>query len=326
MVFLLFSLAYLLYHYGLPFELALVDVGLHLLLLGFSVFILQNIFRFYLPRRENQWLAMTFFLFMALAISYGGTWVLKVVFSSHLGAISFWNQVHLARVAFLLLSLGFASSILLIQSRLQKEEKHRQHETWLEETAKEAELYHLRQQLHPHFLFNSLNSINALLKTQPDKARGMVLQLSDFLRSTVKKDHRQWITVEEEVQYLQQYLNIERIRFGHRLEVEVEVEEEALPYKLPQLLVQPIIENAVKHGLYGIVDEVTIRLGVRAVSKYLEISVANPYDGESRNVDGEGFGLNGLKRRLFLIFGRHDLLVVERKASNFIVTLKIPQL
>jgi two-component system, LytTR family, sensor kinase len=324
-ILLVIGAAYLLQHYGLPMELAVVDAGLHLVLVGISVFVLENIFRFYLPQRKNKWLAFGFPVVLAVIVLFFGTWALGATYSREVEAVLFWGHILWVRGFLLLVILGFISGILIIRAKLEKEENSRRHEAWLENTVKEAELYHLRQQLQPHFLFNSLNSINALLNAQPDRAREMVLQLSDFLRATVRKDHKQWTTVGEEVKFLQQYLDIERIRFGHRLEVEVEVHEEAGNCRLPQLMVQPLIENAVKHGLYGVVDQVIIKLEISGDTTYLQIRVSNPFDEESRNINGQGFGLEGLKRRLFLTFGRHDLLVAEKEEGNFIVTLKIPQ-
>src|SRR5438094_1144172 len=108
----------------------------------------------------------------------------------------------------------------------------------MERLAREAELNKLRQQLQPHFLFNSLNSISALTGSQPEKARHMIQQLSDFLRGTLRKEDNQWSTLKEELEYLQLYLDIEKVRFGYRLQTNVECEQEALQMKLPSLLLQ----------------------------------------------------------------------------------------
>ena len=116
--------------------------------------------------------------------------------------------------------------------------------------AKESELFKLRQQLQPHFLFNSLNSINALIGNRPDEARKMVQQLSDFLRGTIKKEETQWVTLQEEMQYLQLYLDIEKVRFGNRLSTAIEIGEDVSEMTLPALILQPIVENAIKFGLY----------------------------------------------------------------------------
>ena len=114
-------------------------------------------------------------------------------------------------------------SILWYNQQEQKEKDDRK--TDAEKLAKEAELFKLRQQLQPHFLFNSLNSINALIGSRPEEARKMVQQLSDFLRGTIKKEETQWVTLQEELQYLQLYLDIEKVRFGNRLATEIEVDE-----------------------------------------------------------------------------------------------------
>ena len=110
----------------------------------------------------------------------------------------------------------------------------------------EMELKTLRQNIEPHFLFNSLNSISALTAVQPEKARHMINQLSEFLRGTLKKDEKQWNTLQEEMQYLELYLEIEKVRFGYRLQTDINCEEAALELKLPSLLLQPVVENAIK--------------------------------------------------------------------------------
>ena len=192
--------------------------------------------------------------------------------------------------------------------------------------AKEAELYHLKQQLQPHFLFNSLNSINALVKNQPEKAREMVLNLAEFLRGTIKKDDQKWVSIGEEVEYLDLFLEIEKIRFGHRLKVEIQVDTVAKEMKIPQLLVQPLLENAIKHGLYGMTGEVIISIAFVGDGQYLKTTITNPFDPESAPTKGAGFGLEVVKRRLYLLFGRNDLLETHQSENKFKVSLKIPQL
>lgn len=196
----------------------------------------------------------------------------------------------------------------------------------IEKLAREAELNKLRQQLQPHFLFNSLNSISALTGSQPEKARHMIQQLSDFLRGTLKKEQQQWTTVEEEIQYLQLYLDIEKVRFGYRLQTIIETEEKALQLQLPSMLLQPVVENAIKFGLYDTIGEVTILIHVQVVDDHLRISVQNPFDEDtSATVKGTGFGLSSVRRRLFLLFARQDLLQIKKEAQKFITIISIPQ-
>jgi two-component system, LytTR family, sensor kinase len=196
-----------------------------------------------------------------------------------------------------------------------------------EKLAREAELYKLRQQLQPHFLFNSLNSISALVGRKPEEARKMVHQLSDFLRGTLKKEENEWVTLSEELQHLQLYLDIEQVRFGHRLATEVIQEEGCTNLRLPAMLLQPLVENAIKFGLYDTTGQVTITIRASCVDSFLVLTIRNPYDPDTANPRrGTGFGLSGVKRRLYLLFARHDLLQTQGEKNIFTTQVKIPQL
>jgi LytS/YehU family sensor histidine kinase len=189
---------------------------------------------------------------------------------------------------------------------------------------REAELQKLQLQLQPHFLFNSLNSINAMIIAQPDEARKMVEQLSDFLRITTKRADEHWVKFSEEWNYLQLYLEIEKVRFGHRLEIDSEVTDEARAYMIPTMLLQPLVENAIKFGLYGTVDRVVIAIRAFLNDGVLHLTIENPFEPDTQPPKGSGFGLNGLKRRLYLLFARNDLLQSSSAEGRFKVTLKIP--
>ncbi len=216
--------------------------------------------------------------------------------------------------------------MLNFQGKLEEQAEAEEREVKMQQMAKESELYQLRQQLQPHFLFNSLNSISALVKAQPDKAREMVLQLSDFLRGTIQKEANKWIKVEEEISFLNLFTDIEKVRFGHRLKVDFKVEEGINELKLPHLMVQPLLENAIKHSLYGLTGEVTIEVDFRKKEKNLEVIIKNPFDPNAGQAKGAGFGLEAVRRRLFLIFGRYDLLKTNALSKQFTVELLIPQL
>lgn len=225
---------------------------------------------------------------------------------------------------FLLISSMSMFSLLWYSQQEQKESENRKRE--IEKLAKEAELFKLRHQLQPHFLFNSLNSISALTGSNPDKARHMVQQLSDFLRGTLKNDEQQWNNLEEELKYLQLYLDIEKVRFGHRLKTEIIYKDEILPLKLPSLLLQPVVENAIKFGLYDTTGEVLIKIEATKESNNLKIMVQNPFDPEtSQPLKGTGFGLSSIRRRLFLLFARNDLLSTKKDDEHFMTTIIVPQ-
>lgn len=189
---------------------------------------------------------------------------------------------------------------------------------------KEAELYKLRQQLQPHFLYNSLNSISALIMIEPDKAQEMIGKLSDFLRSSVKRESEDTLPINDELNYIQSYLAIESVRFGDRLQVHFE-KEYTDDATIPPFLLQPILENAIKFGLYGRTGNVDITIHIVMEGPILEITIMNPYDADAQPPRGTGFGLEGIRRRLFLVYGRTDLLATSKDEHYFTTILKIPQ-
>ncbi|MCB0696355.1 MAG: histidine kinase [Chitinophagaceae bacterium] len=190
---------------------------------------------------------------------------------------------------------------------------------------KEAELFKLRQQLQPHFLYNSLNSINALTIIEPAKAQEMVGKLSDFLRNSVQREAKEKIPVQDELDYLRNYLAIESVRFGDRLNVTFNQQNDIKGTIAPFLL-QPLLENAIKFGLYGNTGSVTIAIDIKAKNGLLIFTISNPYDAQTNNSPkGTGFGLAGVQRRLYLLYARADLLETSKDGQIFTTTLKIPQ-
>lgn len=204
------------------------------------------------------------------------------------------------------------------KEKLQKEENIRK-------MAKEAELDKIYQQLHPHFLFNSLNAINTLIVSAPNKAINMVQQLSDFLRGSLKSVHEEHILFQDEINHLNLYLALEEIRFGERLKTKINLTNNVSRSTIPPLILQPLIENAIKFGLYGTLGKVTIYLESFVLQNYLYLSISNPFDEDAQPPKGTGFGLKAVKRRLFLLYGRNDLIQTEKKDNVFTTSLKIPQ-
>ncbi|HNU14968.1 MAG TPA: GHKL domain-containing protein, partial [Chitinophagaceae bacterium] len=129
-----------------------------------------------------------------------------------------------------------------------------------------------------------------------------------------------------ELQYLQLYLDIEKVRFGNRLATEIEIDEATTALKLPALLLQPIVENAIKFGLYDTIGETIIKIYAAKVENNLVIKVLNPFDPETSSPrQGTGFGLKSVQRRLYLLFARNDLVTTEAKENIFITIVRIPQ-
>ncbi len=297
-------------------------------LLAGTCLLISNNLRYYRP--EKDWFVSMVVWCLLLALLWLGIsyWILVSSLGDQEEYLVFFRQTVLMRfgVAFLSISWVALLSVLWYNQQDQQAQLKRQAEA--EKLAREAELYKLRQQLQPHFLFNSLNSISALVGSRPEEARRMIHQLSDFLRGTLKKEEEQQVTLAEELAYLELYLSIEKVRFGHRLRTETECDPLAVACRLPSMLLQPIVENAIKFGLYDTTDGVTIRIRAQAHpgENRLTIQVQNPFDPlTAKPRQGTGFGLAGIERRLFLLFARHDLLRTEAEGAVFTTTLTIPQ-
>jgi len=204
------------------------------------------------------------------------------------------------------------------------EEKNRQHET-MNRILRETELNALKSQLNPHFLFNSLNSVSSLTITDPDSAREMINKLSDFMRYSLKKNDDKLLPLREELRNIARYMEIEKVRFGDRLQCEAEVPEQCKSLMIPVLLLQPLYENAIKHGVYESIEPVNIRTYCRFIENNLEISIINNYDDEASPYKGEGVGLANVEDRLRLLYNRSDLITINKENHYFEVLLKIPQ-
>ena len=319
--------AVLMYWFEFPLKTALLDSLIsNLLLLGLCLLVMNTI-RYYLPGREQYMNVLIMCVVLIIIWQLITTWLLDLALGSMEGYEVFLHQTVIIRVSIGFLVLGIVTMMAINWYNWQEQQKAEERKIHAEKLAREAELFKLRQQLQPHFLFNSLNSINALIGIRPEEARKMVQQLSDFLRGTLKKEETQWVSLMEEMQYLQLYLDIEKVRFGNRLTTEIDIAEATQQMKLPALLLQPIVENAIKFGLYDTIGETVIRLETRVGEGELVLTVSNPFDPETSSPKkGTGFGLKSVQRRLYLLFARHDLLSTEVKENVFITTVKVPQL
>ena len=193
-------------------------------------------------------------------------------------------------------------------------------------SAREAELRALRAQLNPHFLFNSLNSINALVGSDPEGARRMCEGLGDFLRRTLALGARDSVTLGEELMLVERYLAIEKARFGDRLRIERAVDPAAAGCLVPPLLLQPLVENAIKHGIQSCVEGGTIRIEARREGEMLRLAVENPVDTAAPSRRGEGVGLDNVRRRLEVFGARDAQLTAMAAGDRFRVTLALPAL
>lgn len=204
-----------------------------------------------------------------------------------------------------------------VQAKVQKESE-------LQTLLKDAELRMLKSQINPHFIFNSLNSISALTITQPDLAQEMVIKLSEFLRYSLGKESAEMNSLEEEINSISLYMDIEKVRFGERLKFINSVSDDCLNIKVPNLILQPIIENAIKYGVYDNLEEVIIELDCTPFDDMIHLNVSNNFDAESVKSSGKGIGLSNVRNRLKLVYDRSNLLETKQIENNFHVILKIP--
>ncbi len=200
-----------------------------------------------------------------------------------------------------------------------------QEELQLQHMLKASELEMLKFQINPHFIFNSLNSISSLTITSPEEAREMVIKLSDFLRSSLGKDNPQEHTLAKELNQMQLYLDIEKVRFGERLCLSTEIDVGCENMTLPNLLLQPLYENAIKYGIYEQLENVEIKTKCVNDNGNLFISITNQYDSEHTSRQGKRIGLMNVRNRLELIYGLTDLVTIEKDKEHFTVHLIVPQ-
>jgi two-component system LytT family sensor kinase len=199
-------------------------------------------------------------------------------------------------------------------------------ESELKSLVKESQLSSLKSQINPHFLFNSLNSISSLTMVSPERAQDMVINLSDFLRYSLSQKNESITTFEKELKNIDRYLNIEKIRFGKRLFVEREISEPCLRCALPGLILQPLMENAVKYGVYESTDQSNIFIQAYCSDEFMEVRIRNDFDPNFISKRGEGIGLRNVMSRMKIQYSREDLVKIVRGDNSFEVRLLIPQL
>ena len=190
--------------------------------------------------------------------------------------------------------------------------------------ARDAELKALKAQLDPHFLFNSLNSISSLCGSNPASARTLTTLLAEYLRKSLRIGNVDAITLSEELELASSYLAVERIRFGPRLEVVQNVDERVRGYRVPPLLLQPLVENAVTHGIGQLIDGGVVQIDAARDDQYVRISVENRCDPDRPSRSGEGIGLANTRRRIQTFYGSNAKIEVTAEPDRFRVAMMLP--
>ena len=223
---------------------------------------------------------------------------------------------------YLLYLLSVASQYVILSLEASQEAEARALETSV--LARDAELKALKAQVNPHFLFNSLNSISALTSIDPARARDMCVLLGDFLRLTLGLGEKNLVRFSDELELLEKYMAIEKVRFGDRLRMHEEIQEDSKVCLLPPLLLQPLVENAVKHGIAGLPEGGDVRLAVQRQNGRLAILVENSWDPEAPPRRPGGLGLKNVQQRLEARYGKDASLRVNTEGELFQVSLSLP--
>ena len=190
----------------------------------------------------------------------------------------------------------------------------------------EVELNNLKAQLNPHFMFNAMNSIRALVDEDPDQAKVSITQLSNILRNTLMVGKRKFLTIEEEIKVVENYLNLEGIRYEERLQVSFEIEPEVLSVKIPPLMIQTLAENGIKHGISKIPSGGFLRIAANLEDDHVLIEVENSGHFDPTSKSETGIGLSNTRKRLRLMYGQNASLEIFNRDKTVIAKVRIPNI
>jgi two-component system, LytTR family, sensor kinase len=226
----------------------------------------------------------------------------------------------IGRVLEMFYLIGFTSGIKLARNWMF-------HLQWIKEKEKqylETELNFLKTQIQPHFFFNTLNNLYSLTLKKSDQAPEVVLKLSDLMSYMLYESGSGRVVLDKEIAYLQNYIEVEKLRFGQRLEVNFEVSGNMEQVYIPPMVLILFIENSFKHGVKNNVHHIIIDISLKVENDSLYFRVTNPVSMGGKNTTHEGIGLKNVRRRLDLLFGKNYTLDTEEKDNQYIVSLKMP--
>lgn len=323
-----FSVFYFFYDFTL--EVSLADSLVFNFLFCVIGISMWYIVRYSIPDKTNVWnVVFNHFTYLALVLVLW-TGLPFTILNWLFGNFKPYHDFLVVSVPYRLFSgilyyalIGMIYYLVIYYKNLQEKVKT---ESRLREILKETELNMLKSQINPHFLFNSLNSISSLTITNPEKARDMVIKLSDFLRYSVSTNTTRFTTLENELANIQRYLEIEKVRFGEKLQFAFNIEGLCKDHKIPLMLLQPLFENAIKHGVYESTEQVKIEMKCSYTGGYLEIGIENDFDPHAHARKGTGLGLKNIRERLRLLYKTDKLLRTSVAGNKFFVFLSLPNI
>ncbi len=297
----------------------------------FTPFLDLNIWRLFKHPQDARRTAFNLVFFLAILFAEFLRQTLGYLFDSKRLLIFYLHPV-LPDPHFLVRAAVYATTLFAVMLPL-KIWNNTRNEGKLEEQQRhliQARLEALTSQINPHFLFNTLNSVSSLIRTDPNQARVMVLKLSNILRRLLRK-HDNFSPLREELSFIDDYLSIEVVRFGDKLRFEKDVDPDTLDMLVPSMLLQPLIENCIKHGLSSKVEGGTIRLRSRRRDSRLVLSVADDGVGipEARlaTLLEQGIGVSNVSERLKVLFGSdHKMNIESQPGRGTRIEIEIPEL
>jgi two-component system, LytTR family, sensor kinase len=251
-------------------------------------------------------------------------YIVILVLPDDAGYLAYWDVTFPYRVGTGVFIYGLVVLTYYLFESISTLADKKAREAKLESLVRETELKMLRSQINPHFLFNSLNSVSSLTITDPEKARTMIIKLSEFMRYALSRKDDQPVTLQSELDNLGLYLDIEKVRFGDRLFLEENIDPGCLRVNLPVMILQPIYENAIKHGVYETSKKITVKTTVALSGGFVEIAIFNNFDPEATPAKGTGTGLLNVSRRLELMYGNRAALKTEKESDSFTVRIFVP--
>ncbi|MGA2822316.1 MAG: histidine kinase [Bacteroidales bacterium] len=317
------------FYYHIPVQISIADALVFNIIYSILGLILWYAIRFAQPKNPSFSTLVIYqvtFLVVLLIVWAGSSYsLLKVIFPTNYKYQDFLDNSipwRLISGTFFYLLLVLVYYLVIYYLNLQEKTKA---EGRLNEIVRESELNLLKSQINPHFLFNSLNSISALTITNPEQAREMTIKLSDFLRYSVSMGNSRFSTLGKEMEHIRKYLDIEKVRFGTKLQYTFTIDEACLNCEIPVMILQPLYENAIKHGVYESTGEVMVQTTTRTVDGYLEILIINDFEPGAPSRKGTGIGLANIRERMKLIYKDEQLLTTQVKGNKFEVHLILPQ-
>jgi len=317
------------FYYHIPVQISIADALVFNIIYSILGLILWYAIRFAQPKNPSFSTLVIYqvtFLVVLLIVWAGSSYsLLKVIFPTNYKYQDFLDNSipwRLISGTFFYLLLVLVYYLVIYYLNLQEKTKA---EGRLNEIVRESELNLLKSQINPHFLFNSLNSISALTITNPEQAREMTIKLSDFLRYSVSMGNSRFSTLGKEMEHIRKYLDIEKVRFGTKLQYTFTIDEACLNCEIPVMILQPLYENAIKHGVYESTGEVMVQTTTRTVDGYLEIIIINDFEPGAPSRKGTGIGLANIRERMKLIYKDEQLLTTQVKGNKFEVHLILPQ-